>query len=297
MRVRAVKELTPEAARRQRAEGDPYSVSTVERAFDLLAAFSPRHPELSLTDIATRTGLHKATAFRLLSALSNRDVVLKNPRTGTYRLGYGLIALAETAKTSTDFVSHARPFMRQIRDELNETVYIAVRIGDNRINLEQLEGLRDIRRVVAIGKSNPLYVGSTSLVMLAALADDEITSYLDRTEIVPPFPGAKVDLPTIWREVRNVRRNGYGETHNKRLDEGASVSAAVYGAGDGLLGAITISVPISRYTEEARAHIIQAVTSAAHSLSRELGARDGFYDAQRLPVRSASVRIPTKNAR
>jgi IclR family KDG regulon transcriptional repressor len=288
--VKSVEQPSPEAVRRQRAEGDPYSVSTVDRAFDILKAFSRRQPELSLTEIATRTGLHKATAFRLLAALSNRDVVVKNPTTGLYRLGFGVIDLAEIAKVSSGIVSQARPHMRQIRDELNETVYVAVRVGDNRINLEQMEGLRDIRRVVAVGTLNPLYVGSTSLVMLAALADDEISAYLGRTELVPPFPGAKVDAQTLLRQIAGIRRNGYGETHNKRLDEGASVSAAIYGPADELLGALTVTIPIGRYTDDARSRTIDSVTSRARTLSRELGASDET-------VTPGRVTAPTKRRR
>ncbi len=142
------------------SEADRYSVSTVERALDVLRAFTHQQPELSLTDIASATGLHKATVFRLLTTLSRRGMTMKDPRTGLYRLGFGVIALSEVAKASTGFVTQARPFMRRIRDELNETVYIAVRVGDDRINLDQLEGIRDFRRVVAIGKLNALYVGS-----------------------------------------------------------------------------------------------------------------------------------------
>ena len=164
-------------------EVEPYGVSTVERALDVLRAFTHQQPELSLTDIAAVTGLHKATVFRLLATLSRRGMTIKDPRTGVYRLGFGVIALAEVAKSSTGFVTQARPFMRQIRDELNETVYIAVRVGDDRINLDQLEGIRDFRRVVAIGKLNPLYVGSTSHVLLAAMPDEEITAYIDSDQV------------------------------------------------------------------------------------------------------------------
>jgi DNA-binding IclR family transcriptional regulator len=176
------------------------------------------------------------------------------------------------AKTSTGFVSQARPFMRQVRDELNETVYIAVRVGDERISLDQLEGLRDIRRVVAIGKPTPLYVGSTSRVLLAAMPDEEIADYFSRTEFVPPFPGAKVDAPTLWRAIAEIRRSGFAETHNKRINEGASISAAVCGPANEVLGALTVSIPIGRYTEAVRARTIEVVTNVARALSRQLGA-------------------------
>jgi DNA-binding IclR family transcriptional regulator len=257
---------------RSAAETDPYSVAAVERALSVLNAFSHQQPELSLTDIAALTKLHKATAFRLLATLCKGGMAMKNPATGLYRLGFRVIALSEVAKTSTGFVSQARPFMRRIRDELNETVYIAVRAGDDRISLDQLEGLRDIRRVVAIGKPTPLYVGSTSRVLLAAMADEEIAAYFGRTEFVPPFPGAKVDAQTLWRTIADIRRSGYAETHNNRIDEGASISAAVRGPANEVLGALTVSIPIGRYTDDVRSRTIEVVTKAARELSHQLGA-------------------------
>lgn len=252
---------------------DRYGVSTVERALTVLRAFTHRQPELSLTDIATATGLHKATAFRLLATLSRAGMTMKDPRSGLYRLGFGVIAMAEVAKTSTGFVSQARPFMRQIRDALNETTYIAVRVGDDRINLEQLEGIRDFRRVVALGKPSPLYVGSTSHVILAALPDEQIAAYIERTAFLPPFPGAKVGPQVLWRAVADVRRNGFGETHNKRIDEGASISGAVRGPADDVVGALTVSIPIGRYTAEVRTAAIEVVINAARALSLQLGWR------------------------
>ena len=254
------------------ADTGRYNVSAVERALDVLNAFTHRRPELSLTEIAKLAKLHKATAFRLLATLCAGGMAMKNPATGLYRLGFAVIALSEVAKTSTGFVSQARPFMRQLRDELNETVYIAVRAGDQRISLDQLEGLRDIRRVVVIGKPTPLYVGSTSRVLLAAMPDPEIAAYFDRTEFVPPFAGAKVDAPTLWRAIAEIRRDGYAETYNKRIDEGASISAAVRGPADEVLGALTVSIPIGRYTAEVRGRTIEVVTRAARALSRQLGA-------------------------
>jgi IclR family KDG regulon transcriptional repressor len=252
-------------------EKDRYSVTSVDRALDVMNAFTHQRPELSLTEVAAITGLHKATAFRLLATLCHRGMAMKNPVTGVYRLGFGVIALSEVAKTSTGFISQARPFMRRIRDELNETVYLAVRIGDERISLDQLEGLRDIRRVVAIGKPTPLYVGSTSRVLLAAMPDDEIAAYFARTNFEPPFPGAKVDAPILWRAIGDIRRDGYAETYNKRIAEGASISAVVRGPASEALGALTVSIPIGRYTAEVRGHAITAITGAARDLSRQLG--------------------------
>jgi DNA-binding IclR family transcriptional regulator len=271
-RPKLVKQGNQVSATEQTPDAGRYHVSAVERALDVLNAFTHQRTELSLTDVAKLTGLHKATAFRLLATLCHGGMTMKDPTTGTYRLGFGVIALSEVAKVSTGFVNQARPYMRKIRDELNETVYVAVRVGDERISLDQMEGLRDIRRVVTIGKPTPLYVGSTSRVLLAAMPDEEIAAYFSRTTFVPPFAGAKVDAQTLWRAIAEIRRDGYAETYNKRVAEGASISVAVRGPTHDVLGALTVSIPIGRYTGDVRQRTIEVVTAAAHALSRQLGA-------------------------
>ena len=98
-----------------------------------------------------------------------------------------------------------------------------------------------------------------------------MAAYIDTTEFVPPFPGAKVDAPILRRAIAEVRRNGYAETHNKRVDEGASISAVVRSSGAEVMGALTVSIPISRYTSPVRARTIEVVTTTARALSAQLG--------------------------
>ena len=101
---------------------------------------------------------------------------------------------------------------------------------------------------------------------LAHRAYDELTRYSAERSVprsmsvpLPPFPGAKVGPQVLWRAVSDVRRNGFGETHNKRIDEGASISGAVRGPADDVVGALTVSIPIGRYTAGVRAAAIETI--------------------------------------
>jgi DNA-binding IclR family transcriptional regulator len=76
---------------------------------------------------------------------------------------------------------------------------------------------------------------------------------------------------TLHRAIDDTWRDGFAETHNKRIDEGASISSLVRGAGNEIMGALTVSIPISRYTPPIRTRTIQAVTNAARALSVQLG--------------------------
>jgi DNA-binding IclR family transcriptional regulator len=261
-----------EAASPPRADDLPYAVSTVDRAIDVLEAFSHKSPELSLKQIAARTGLHKATAFRLVTTLVRRGLMIKHPLTGQYRLGFELISLAEIAKGQTSLVAEALPVMRQVRDQLNETVFLCVRVGDHRVDIEQVEGLQNIRRVLTLGEQKSLYAGAGSKVLLAAMADDAIAAYLGRTKLVALTKTTPTTGKAVWTEIHAIRRQGYAEGWDERDSGGAGAAAPIFGPSLEAVGALAIAVPTSRYSAALKKKTIVAVTKGAAAISLRLGA-------------------------
>lgn len=259
-------------ARSPRAADGAYAVSTVDRAIDVLEAFTHKTPELSLKQIAARTGLHKATAFRLVTTLCRRGLMIKHPITGAYRLGFELIALAEIAKGRTSLVADALPVMRQVRDALNETVFLSVRVGDHRVDVEQVEGLQNIRRVLTLGEPKSLYAGAGSKVLLAAMDDADITAYLGRTKLVAHTKTTPTTAKAVWAEIAAIRRQGYAEGWDERDSGGAGAAAPIFGPSADVIGALALAVPTNRYTAALKKKTVAAVTAGAAAISDRLGA-------------------------
>jgi len=261
-----------EPASPPRADDLPYAVSTLDRAIDVLEAFSHKSPELSLKQIASRTGLHKATAFRLVTTLSRRGLMIKHPITGRYRLGFELISLAEIAKGQTSLVGEALAVMRQVRDQLNETVFLCVRVGDHRVDVEQVEGLQNIRRVLTLGEQKSLYAGAGSKVLLAAMGDGAIAAYLGRTKLVALTKTTPTNAKAVWAEIHAIRRQGYAEGWDERDSGGAGAAAPIFGPSGEVIGALAIAVPTSRYSAALKKKTIAAATKGAAAVSDRLGA-------------------------
>lgn len=261
-----------ERVRLRRIDEPAYAVSTLDRAIDVLEAFTHKTPELSLKQIAARTGLHKATAFRLATTLCRRGLMIKHPISGTYRLGFELISLAEVAKGQTSLVADALPVMRALRDELNETVFLSVRVGDHRVDIEQVEGLQNIRRVLTLGEQKSLYAGAGSKVLLAAMSDEEIAAYLGRTKLVAHTKTTPVTVKAVWAEIAVIRRQGFAEGWDERDSGGAGAAAPIFGPSLEVIGAVAVAVPSSRYNPSLRKKTVTAVTKAAAAISDRLGA-------------------------
>lgn len=246
-------------------------MSAIARAIDVLKAFSPQHPELTLAEIAASTTLGKATTLRLLKALCDGGLLFKNPTTLRYRLAFEFLRLAEIAKAPIDLLSVARPFMRIARDRLQETALIAVRNGDYRINIEQLESPQPVRRVVAIGEQIPLYVSATGKILIAAMSDADIAAYAARVPLQPFSQSTVADAKALWDAVQSARTHGYSVAYNEGGTDGAAVSAGILNASGETIGALSVTVPISRFNDDLKARMIETVMECAAGVSRGMG--------------------------
>src|SRR5579884_610049 len=92
-RSQRVPEASYSCAMNNRAEGAASQVQSVDRALSILE-YLAEHGSCGVTEIAKSLDVHKSTAFRLVGALENRQLVEQVEERGKYRLGFGLIRLA-----------------------------------------------------------------------------------------------------------------------------------------------------------------------------------------------------------
>lgn len=246
-------------------------VQSVDRAVDLLMAFTSEERWLSLAELAVRTRLSKPTAYRLLATLLRRGLVAQDEATGRYGLGLEVHTLASLSRT--DLRERALPIMRWIRDAVNETVVLGVRDGDDRVHIEHVESLQPYRRTSRAGERIPLYAGAGSKVLLAGMDDREVDAYLARTRLVAFSPTTITEPARLRAEVALIRDRGYAESRNERNYGGAGVAAPVRDRTGAVVAVLHVSAPEARYTPELRERCIAAMLDGVERLSRALGYR------------------------
>ena len=243
-----------------------YRVNAVDRAIDLLMAFTPEDADLSLAELASRTHLSKPTAFRLIATLRLRGLITQETKSGRYRLGFEILPIA--AACQVDLRERAIPIMTVLRDEVNETVILDVRQGQERITVHALESRQPVRRAASTGDRRDLYRGASSKVLLSALNEEELTAFLGR------LPAAiRIDGKRYRNDVVAARSSGWADSQNERNEGGASVSAAVRDRNGAIEAAMQIAAPATRFTKELHDRTLAGVVAAASALSTELGYR------------------------
>jgi DNA-binding IclR family transcriptional regulator len=250
-----------------------YSIEVLTRAINVLSVFGHARPQLTLSEIVAAVRLPKTTVFRLLSSLVERDLCEFDPQSGKYSLGFELVRLADIRRRQTNVHDVAIPVMRDIRNEVNETVILSVRSGDFRVHIDFVEGLHPMRRMADLGVRAPLYAGAASKVLLAGMEDDDIEAYFSRTELTPLQRTTITDKTVLWREIRTIRKRGYAESKGEIFTGGGALAAPLKDFSGKTVAVMDILTPENRYTPQHRERCITLLLEGARRGSERLGYR------------------------
>ncbi|WP_284643751.1 IclR family transcriptional regulator [Paenibacillus silviterrae] len=227
-------------------EDGKLTVRAVERALDILLCFAESE-DLSLTEIASRVGLHKSTVHRLLASLEGKGFIIRDPASERYRLGFRIWELSANLSHSDDPELLLLPEMERLRDQLGETVSLYVRDGMERVRVQAVQSNQAIRRVAPIGARLPLYVGASSKV-LVAFAEPEVQQALLQD---PAWPKAEGDAAAAYRQqLEEVRSLGFATSVEEREPGAAAVAAPIFNRAHRLVAALAVSGPSNRLTPE-----------------------------------------------
>lgn len=245
-----------------------YAVEAVTRAARVLALFDRARPRQSLAELAEQSGVPKLTLRGILDTLAAHDLLVDDGG-GFYRLGYAWLRFADVRRNQFDIRGAAVPIMRAIRDAVNETVILSLRIGDRRVHLDYVESTQPIRRITQPGHEGPLHVGAAGMVLMSGFREDEIAAYRMRH---PDASGdGAADWPAILDGIAAARRDGYSIVAGKVNVHTAAVAAPVRSYNGEIIATLTISCPTDRFTQELSDRCVALVTDGASKLSRSLG--------------------------
>jgi IclR family transcriptional regulator, KDG regulon repressor len=264
-----------------------YRIQAIERAVSILNAFSPEDPELGVTELAERLGLHKSTVHRFMVNLDAAGLVERTPRTGRYRLGLRIFELGGLVMQQMNLWDEALPFLEGLVHDTGETGHLAVLDGGEAIYIERVEARRALRVPSAIGRGYPAHATNLGKVLLADLPRERVAQIVDERGLAAYTPHTITDLEGLEAELERIRALGYA-VDNEEYDEGLRcIGAPVRDHSGHVVAALGIGGPVTRITPDRVGELAELVMTAARGLSRRLGAhRSGAYAPAALRVRT-----------
>ncbi len=219
-------------------------MTAVDRAFAVLAAFRTSDQSMSLADIAARTGMYKSTILRVIRSLLKHEY-LQRLDDGRYQIGPTPFLLGALYQRSMNIGHIVLPMMEKLAQLTGESASFYVLHGNARVCLHRIDSKHEIRDHVREGDVFPLSQGSGGGVLSA-------------------FSGVR------GARYEQIRADFFYISRGERDSETAGISAPVFGAGQRLLGSLTISGPGSRIGEKLEKVRLPLLRAAAHA-TRSLG--------------------------
>ena len=240
-------------------------VQSLERAFGLLEVIAAHRGAMSLSELATSSGLPPPTLHRLARTLVDLGYLRQEP-SRRYALGPRPFLLAESSTMMLNAV--ALPHLSHLVDEIGETANLAMLDGDQVAYVAQAPGCHSMRMFTEVGRRVQPHCTAVGKALLAATTDEEVRALLQRTGLPRHTPHTVTDPDEFLAQLGRVRDSGYA------MDEGEQEVGvrciAVKVPESTLPLAISVSGPAPRMTDDLVAQAFPVLRAAAASIAADL---------------------------
>lgn len=179
------------------------TLQTLDRGLQALKLISMRTGGMSVAELASELGIHRAIAYRLIATLENHGFIARM-RDGRIVTGAGVLRLSATFESH--FRALAQSFLYQLAEEASATAFITVAQGNDCTAVQVCEPQKvDFRMSYRVGSRHPISVGAAGIAILAGR----------------PPSGSETEA------VKQARQLGYSVTHGELQKGAIGIASAI----------------------------------------------------------------------
>jgi IclR family transcriptional regulator, pca regulon regulatory protein len=242
-------------------------VASLARGLAVLRAFSKEAREMTLSEVAQRTGLTRAAARRFLLTLEALGYVASDGR--RFRLTPKVLDLGFSYLSSMEFWDVAMPYMEEVSATIHESCSASVLEGCDIVYVARVPTKRIMSVALAIGARLPAITTSMGRVLLAQLADDALHKHLGSCPVRRRTEHTVTDPAALQGILRTVGQQGWCLV-DQELEEGLiSIAVPVRNKRGRVLAAMNASTHASRTTPE---EVVRSYLPVLQQAARKIAA-------------------------
>ncbi|MFI7384893.1 IclR family transcriptional regulator [Streptomyces sp. NPDC049813] len=250
-------------------------VPAVTRALDILELFLDGDGTLSAPDIVRKLQLPRTTVHELLTTLAARAYVVQVPsQPGRYRLGVRPYQLGSRYAEQLDLAAEGQQVARTVAETCDETVHVAILEGADVIYIAKVDSTHAVRMVSAAGRRLPAHCTSVGKMLLASLPESELAARIPAgAELAGMTENSITDPAALHTHLAGIRRRGVAVESRESNPDVSCVAAPVRDRTNRVVAALSISVPMIRWSEARQEELAGLAVKGAADLSERLGHR------------------------
>ncbi len=239
-------------------------VRAVERALDILQAFTVNDHELSASQLLQRVNLSRPTLYRLLQTLVQSGFVVSMGEPQKFRLGPAVGQLTHVWSSGLNISALGQPVMHRVWEFTQETVALFVPQGNMRLCIAEVPSPQALSFKRGIGYQERIVLGASGQVILA-YANTSIEAIERYAE------GIALDPIRFAQELRQIRTRGYATSKNALIEGAVAIAAPFFDSHGQVAGSIAVFGPGARLKEDKLRQFGPLLVKEAAALSKALG--------------------------
>jgi IclR family pca regulon transcriptional regulator len=251
---------------------------SLERGLAILSSFNPDRPLIGVSDLSREFDLSRSTAHRYIATLARLGYLQQDPDSKRYRLGPRVLDLGFSAINSMDLREIAAPHLRQLSDETQHTVNLAILDGADVVYIERCRTAgprqREIDLNLHVGSRLPAYCTALGKAILAFVPETRLETIIEEIDFAQRGPNTLTDPKTFREELARIRASGIAVNDEELAYGLRSIAAPIHSRSGEVLAALNLAAHRTMVsTDELIARYGPAVANTARDISLGMGHR------------------------
>jgi len=260
------------------ANGNTGTSQSLERGLAILSSFHSDRPLIGVSELSRGLELSRSTVHRYVATLAKLGYLQQDLDSKRYRLGPKVLDLGFSALSSMDLLEISAPHLRQLSDETQRTVNLAILDGIDVVYIERCRaarpGQREIDLNLHVGARLPAYCTAMGKAILAFVPEERLEEIIEQIDFAPRGPNTLTDPKAFREELGKIRTSGIAVNDEELAYGLRSIAAPIHSHSGEVLAALNLAVHRTMVSmDELIARFGPAVTQAAHDISLSMGHR------------------------
>ena len=218
------------------------------RALDILQMVASSLEGFTLTEMAELLGAPRSSLFPIIHTLANRGFIMQDPKSMKYTIGIQAYAVGSAYLGTNDAYRMIYNEMERIADTCKETCQLGILDDDQILYIGKVDSGEVIRLSSHVGKRLPVHCTALGKAMASVMSFDELRA-ICKEPLIRRTEHTITDLSVLYEQLQQVRVDGIARDRQETQDNVQCLAIPLFPHGKPAC-AISVSVPLFRYTEE-----------------------------------------------
>ncbi len=246
-------------------------VQSLMRALKIVNRIAASEDGMSLTEVAQQVGLSRSTAHRLLTTLEQERYVHFDAERRLWSVGVQAFSAGNAFLKTRNLVATARPHMRALMNDSEETVNLAVEDSDEAIYLSQVECRQMMRAFARPGTRVPLHCSGVGKALLSAMDDAELAKVLQARALPRLTVKTIQTTAALATDLVQIRERGYAVDDEEHAVGLRCIAAVIFNESQSPVAAMSVSGPMARISDARIPVLGRLVRQKADAITAQFG--------------------------